>query len=326
MTFQTSMAATEFIERISAICPCKPSPPNAAVPGSSTQIPYAHTKGPIVGQESHGAASRDLLTESHALSLPVAGQSQHQPMAPRKIQHPGYPTPQCSDDHIFSTSQNTSTLPAEFSLPVRTQSTVALRPHPHAITQTNFISSTDDISVTQPLIANLERSSAAGPTSDKQETLYPPFNQRANTNTNGLARSRTISSSFESNVAGLTDLTQCPETHLSTEPGHRVQEPQLPATGDVHKSKRSAPAKSKKPPAATPIQHVVPETPSKSSDPLIESLYEACNLDHLPPDELEKLIAHVIREDGFARLVRWSSLLAGVSAFTLTHRTADNGF
>ena len=71
---------------------------------------------------------------------------------------------------------------------------------------------------------------------------------------------------------------------------------------------------------------LVPETPSKSSDPLIESLYEACNLDHLPPDELEKLIAHVIREDGFARLVRWSSLLAGVSAFTLTHRTADNGF
>ncbi|KAL5507175.1 hypothetical protein ACEPAH_6631 [Sanghuangporus vaninii] len=38
--------------------------------------------------------------------------------------------------------------------------------------------------------------------------------------------------------------------------------------------------------------------------PLLESLYEACRLDNVPRNELEQLVAHIVREDGFADLLQ----------------------
>lgn len=313
MTFQSTVAAAEFAEKISAICPCKLSPVNAAAPGSAVQAPpYAHTKVPTANQGSHEAASSDPFTESQSSQFPFVGQPQvYQASTHLQSDRSRYATPQHSDDNMFQSSQITSTvfnLPTEFSVPYRHPSTTALS---RSTSQTTFRLPTNDISATQPLTThNLDSSLAIGPKIDNHpEIPIATFDQKAKSSTNPLARSRTMAPVFETNMEDLQEY--CADANLIAEP-----EPDLHSQWPVpcsasdnnvaQPSVHSAPAKTMKTSAAS--RQRFPETPEKTSEdanPLIESLYEACNLDHLPVDELEKLIAHFIREDGFAQLVRF---------------------
>ena len=42
---------------------------------------------------------------------------------------------------------------------------------------------------------------------------------------------------------------------------------------------------------------------ASTKHPLLGSLYEACRVEDLPQNELEQLVAHIVREDGFVDLV-----------------------
>lgn len=313
MTFQSTTAATEFVEKISAICPCKLSPVNAAAPSSAVQAPpYAHTKGPTANQGSHEAASSDPFTESQSSQFPFVGQSQvYQASTHLQSDRSRYATPQHSDDNMFQSSQIPSTvfnLPTEFSVPYRHPSTTALS---RSTSQTNFRLPTNDMSATQPLTAlNLDSSLAIGPNIDNHpEIPIPSFDQKAKSGTNPLARSRTMAPVFDTNMEDLQEYCADANLNAEPEPGLHTLWPVPCSTSDdnvAQPSVHTAPAKTKKSSAAS--RQRLPETAEKTSkdtNPLIESLYEACNLDHLPVDELEKLIAHVIREDGFAQLVRF---------------------
>lgn len=310
MTFQSTTAAAEFVEKISAICPCKLSPANAAAPCSTVQAPpYAHTKVPTANQGSHEAASSDPFTESQSLQFPFVGQSQvYQAPTQLQIDRSRYATPQRSDDNMYQPSQMTPiaiNLPTEFSVPYRHSSNTALS---RSTSQANFRLPTNDMSATQPLTHNLDPSLAIGPNVDKQQEIQiATFDQKAKSSAIPLARSRTMAPMFEINMEDLQERCSDANLYAEPEPDMHSQRPVPCSTGEGNASQpsvHSAPAKTKKSTAAS--RQRLPETldnASKDADPLIESLYEACNLDHLPVDELEKLIARVIREDGFAQLV-----------------------
>lgn len=63
---------------------------------------------------------------------------------------------------------------------------------------------------------------------------------------------------------------------------------------------------------------------TNGKDALMMSLYEACRMDQLETDELERLVAHIIREDGFVELVFIQASMALRCASLTQHSGREN--
>ena len=89
-------------------------------------------------------------------------------------------------------------------------------------------------------------------------------------------------------------------------PPHTSAIPTPPSSSQLYSNPTFAPPTSNVTTPNAPDDCSTPQLPGSagySSEALIQSLYEACHLDQLPQDKLERLIADVIREDGFKDLV-----------------------
>lgn len=252
-----------LVEAIEKVCPCKPSPPNKS---AVTAMTTYRSNDTILG-------SQPSQTQSQIMFYQAGSDPQY---------CTSLPTPPFTSDGLTSTSQSALpqlTLPAEFIS--ASQST-----HNAQRTYMNPISTT----VQQASNFNLSRHQTL------QETAFHRklSDLRPTKDLSAVGRSTTTASNPD--LSSLFD----PQNNRTASHG---QAPPFIAPPVTTQAPSDTIAKG----AICDQTSADPTTSTATSSDIRQSittsLYEACRLDHLDSDELERLIAHIIREDGFTELV-----------------------
>ncbi|KAH8119262.1 hypothetical protein DFH11DRAFT_1501002 [Phellopilus nigrolimitatus] len=280
MTFQTPQAAAALIEAIRDACPCKPSPVNTAA-----------VAGPSIPNQTRG---NDTISGSQSIQCSFPQIQSHniiQTPARNCFNSSVMPTPQYSDDHLLPASQATQhfDLPPEFS----TLSQPAYMNH--AAPRLESRTSNYCVSVPQARTRHQTLSHEIVRT----DHLSSPNPARQSYSSLPRRHTATI---FES------DMRCVQEPRIEPRLSHDLLLPtppsssQAPTTGNSEKEPRTSLCK-EHPTVPVTNQNDPSTSTASTKDPMLTSLYEACKLDDLPQEELEQLVAHIVREDGFAQLL-----------------------
>lgn len=180
------------------------------------------------------------------------------------------------------TAQSQLALPSNFIVPSQPSF-----PAQHVITNPNLAN------YSQPLSSNLTRHQTIA-----QESVFDQtFSQLHSVIRPDTLSRRHATASSNLNVPNIHDMQEQQSVSNQSQIVPLITPPpssQAPLNTDAGRSPNEGSS-------AEPTMPVA--TSSAAKDPMITSLYEACRLDHLQTDELESLVAHIIREDGFPELV-----------------------
>ncbi|THH09384.1 hypothetical protein EW145_g2046 [Phellinidium pouzarii] len=279
ITFQASHAAAAVIEAIQDVCPCKPSPINVGIPPASNSV---YPQGNDVVMSS----------QSNEMTFQTQESSQYHQAPSRNEFSTIMPTSQFSDSHLPHVSQTTHhfDLPQEFS-------TSSQLPYQNVASRPDFGSSSYQTSTlhaasrhkTLPRNAPFEQSSSS------------PYHFQSRPDS--LVRRHTMSlldSDIRNAQESQTDLGPLRPLALPTS---STSSQTLLSTDIAESDSASKPSKEHASVSAAHLDQNSAVVSTSAKDPILASLYETCKLDHLPQEELEKLVAHIVREDGFTQLL-----------------------
>ena len=275
MTFLLLNDAIMLVETLRDVCLCKLSPP-ASNPAVPVELPPS---GSV-----HAAGGNDMTRRTQSTQALIPNQFQSQITQDPSGSQSALIMSHRQDNCLPSSQPNISSdLPVEFSVPVyqsrRNTSVSSANPGMHAYHSTPL-----DLHQSPLCVANQPSSLSSPfcPQASTQPDLYSIRPSVANMDIDSAARDSTNSrlDLSASRLAGAS---------------HAIESPVTNAAASSRKESLAN--------AAITTDASIDATTATRPSTLMESLYEACRLDRLTQDELEKLVAHVVREDGFSELV-----------------------
>ncbi|KAL5523884.1 hypothetical protein ACEPAG_8057 [Sanghuangporus baumii] len=278
--FQFFGDSAALIEAIRDVCPCKPSPVNSFQPASLDPRPS------LTGQ-GRSEMSQNTQQSQAQFSSQLQSQSFHIPSGDRFDS-----TLQCLDERatMVTSSQPTmvSDLPIDFAVPFRQSGqNISVSSHDQRLHAYQSGALTRHQSWAQQA-TQMDLSSSYAPSPFYSQALKPfdiQMHSRPPSIQNSIMRDSEIIRS---------DPNASRPVAMPTPPTSS----QGPSATNINNVNRSSHA---------PLSDERVDTNAISAlstkHPLLESLYEACRLDSVPRNELEQLVAHIVREDGFADLL-----------------------
>ena len=279
MTFQASESAAQFVEAIQIVCPCKSS----AISSHASQ-----------SVSIRGSQGNEMFLGSQ---VPFLSQAQIPRTPQSRREMTALPTPQYSADQYPQASRLRvhpyqyqghfpSSIPNLLPVPSRSASLIDLNhnfilPQSHVTHQSGVH---ETLVLDRPLSPFALQARPGIPMTDKAMlTMFDP----------------------EAQISGVSQ----PASSLQS--GPCVTSTSVPSQGPNGANKDIAGShtatlvssdkllKGKQKSTSTDSDAVA----NLCEDPILSSLYETCNLDALPPEKLEGLVATIIREEGFVQLV-----------------------
>ncbi|KAL5485103.1 hypothetical protein ACEPAI_7745 [Sanghuangporus weigelae] len=283
VTFQFFGDSAAFIESIRDVCPCKPSPVNNFQPASLDPRPS-------LAREGRSEMSQNTRQPQAQSSTQMQSQSFQIPSEDRFDS-----TLQCLDEGatmVPSSQPNMiSDLPIDFAVPFRQSGqNISVPSHDQRLHAYQSGALTRHQSWAQQVTQmDLSSSCSYAPSLFYSQTLKPS-DIRVDSRQPSIHNSITRESEIIRSDPNASRLVAMPTPPTSS---------QGPSATNINNANRSSRA---------PLSDESADTDAISAlstkRPLLESLYEACRLDSVPRNELEQLVAHIVREDGFADLLQ----------------------
>ncbi|EJD03107.1 uncharacterized protein FOMMEDRAFT_28689 [Fomitiporia mediterranea MF3/22] len=324
MTFQSSSDSATLIEAIRDVCPCKLSPVGNPAPSMQPSLPGPSYPGTLLSGSQQTQASFPAPLQSSQLFETSSGC------------RPKLAMTQCTNDRPSTSSQmgHTSDRPMELSLSHLHQSRQNNATVPSIINHIKPIIHQQQ--AYQPMASSLSRhaslshhQSTTGTERSSPSSLYPTQALRRSESQQALllqqhhAAQRPSMVTCDERPHPMSIGSGVDETRFDHNVPHPTYMPTPPASSQSNANTNSttnyhticsssnigtisnSPARSsRKPPAESAVTDALsPPVAASETTGLLHSLYDATQLDLLSRDELERLVAHVVREDGFAELL-----------------------